>query len=89
MGIEDGKQYTIRFLEDINEKRCMRMSSIILNPAKNISDEFEFDMKNSFILHEIQLFGKKISIDVVYMPNSAGYRYIVFARDNLSGWVEG
>ena len=32
---------------------------------------------------------EKIGIDVVYMPNSAGYRYIVFARDDLSGWVEG
>ena len=84
MGIEDGKQYTIRFLGDINEKRCTRMSSIILNPAKNISDEFEFDMKNFFILHEIQLFEKKINIDVIYMSNSMGYRYIVFVRDNLS-----
>jgi hypothetical protein len=25
----------------------------------------------------------------VHMPNSGGYKYIVFARDDLSGWVEG
>ena len=28
-------------------------------------------------------------IDVVYMPNVGAYKYIVFARDGLSGWVEG
>ena len=30
----------------------------------------------------------KIGIDV-YMPDSGAYKYIVFARDDLSGWVEG
>ena len=27
----------------------------------------------------------KIGIDVVHMPESSGYKYIVFARDDLSG----
>ena len=32
----------------------------------------------------------KVGVDVVYMPvTSAGYGFIVFARDDLSGWVEG
>jgi hypothetical protein len=31
----------------------------------------------------------KVGLDVVHMPNSSGYKYIVFARDDLSGWVEG
>jgi hypothetical protein len=33
---------------------------------------------------------EKIGVDSVYMPSSVeGYGYIVFARDGLSGWVEG
>ena len=32
---------------------------------------------------------EKIGVDVVHMPNSGGYEYIAFARDDLSGWVEG
>jgi hypothetical protein len=32
---------------------------------------------------------EKVGLDVVHMPNSSGYKYIVFARDDLSGWVEG
>jgi hypothetical protein len=32
---------------------------------------------------------EKIGIDVVYMPDAGSYKYIVFARDDLSGWVEG
>ena len=32
----------------------------------------------------------KIGVDVVYMPPApGGYDFIVFARDDLSGWVEG
>ena len=32
----------------------------------------------------------KVGVDVVYMPDSVeGFRFIVFARDDLSGWVEG
>ncbi len=32
----------------------------------------------------------KIGMDVVYMPLApGGYGFIVFARDDLSGWVEG
>jgi len=31
----------------------------------------------------------KVGLDVVHMPKSSGYQYIVFARDDLSGWVEG
>lgn len=33
---------------------------------------------------------EKVGIDVVYMPEGeGGEKYIVFARDDLSGWVEG
>jgi hypothetical protein len=32
---------------------------------------------------------EKIGVDVVYMPSAPGGGYIVFARDDLSGWVEG
>ena len=31
----------------------------------------------------------KVGIDVVHMPESNGFKFIVFARDDLSGWVEG
>ena len=32
---------------------------------------------------------EKVGLDVVHMPSSGGYKYIVFACDDLSGWVEG
>ena len=33
---------------------------------------------------------EKIGVDIVYMPLSPdGYGFIVFARDDLSGWIEG
>jgi len=33
---------------------------------------------------------EKVGIDVVYMPKTDdGFGFIVFARDDLSGWVEG
>ena len=32
---------------------------------------------------------QKVGVDVVHMPKSNGYRYIVFARDDFSGWLEG
>ena len=32
---------------------------------------------------------QKIGIDIVYMPVVDGFGFIVFARDDLSGWVEG
>ena len=28
-------------------------------------------------------------IDIVYMPRVKGFKYLVLARDDLSGWVEG
>ena len=32
----------------------------------------------------------KIGVDIIYMPpTSKGFGFIVFARDDLSGWVEG
>jgi hypothetical protein len=31
----------------------------------------------------------KIGLDVVYMPECRGKKYLVLARYNLSGWVEG
>ena len=33
---------------------------------------------------------EKVGVDVVFMPETSdGYKYIVFARDDLSVWVEG
>ena len=33
---------------------------------------------------------EKVDVDVVYMPLSdEGFGFIVFARDDLSGWIEG
>jgi hypothetical protein len=32
---------------------------------------------------------QKMCLDIVYMPNIGGYKYLVLARDDLSGWVEG
>ena len=33
---------------------------------------------------------EKVGIDVVYMPKmDDGFGFVVFARDDLSGWVEG
>jgi Integrase zinc binding domain len=32
---------------------------------------------------------EKVGVDVVHMPTSGNYGYIVFARDDLTGWVEG
>lgn len=32
---------------------------------------------------------EKIGVDVIHMPNSVGYGYIIFTQDNLSEWVEG
>jgi len=33
---------------------------------------------------------EKVGVDVVFMPETSdGYKFIVFARDDLSGWVEG
>jgi hypothetical protein len=33
---------------------------------------------------------QKVGVDVVYMPESTeGFKFIVFTRDDLSGWVEG
>jgi hypothetical protein len=33
---------------------------------------------------------QKVGVDVVFMPDSPlGFKYIVFARDDLSGWIEG
>ena len=31
----------------------------------------------------------KAGLDIVHMPKSGGYKYIVFTCDDLSGWVEG
>ena len=31
----------------------------------------------------------KVHIDIMYMPNAKGFRYLVVARDNLSKFVEG
>ena len=86
--IGDQRQHTIESLGGTNGKGSTRMLKSMSNHAKNVSGELESDLKNLFILHGDDCL-EKIGIDVVYMPNSAGYRYIVFARDDLSGWVEG
>src|SRR5204863_7893944 len=31
----------------------------------------------------------KVGVDIVHMPSSGGYKYIVFARDDFTGWLEG
>lgn len=36
----------------------------------------------------VSLLWSKIGLDVVHMPPSEGKRYLVVARDDLSGWVE-
>jgi hypothetical protein len=36
----------------------------------------------------VSVMWKKVSLDVVHMPAVKGKRYIVVARDDLSGWVE-
>ena len=32
---------------------------------------------------------EKVAVDVVHMPASYGYEYLVLAREDVSGWVEG
>jgi hypothetical protein len=32
---------------------------------------------------------QKVCLDIVYMPPVQGFKYLVLARDDLSGWVEG
>ena len=33
---------------------------------------------------------EKVGVDAVFVPKASdGYKFIVFARDDLSGWVEG
>jgi hypothetical protein len=37
----------------------------------------------------VSLMWRKVTLDVVHMPLVQGKRYMVLARDDLSGWVEG
>jgi len=37
----------------------------------------------------VSIMWQKVCLDIVYMPNVGGYKYLVLARDDLSGWVEG
>lgn len=37
----------------------------------------------------VSVMWQKVCLDIVYMPNIGGYKYLVLARDDLSGWVEG
>jgi len=32
---------------------------------------------------------QKVGVDVVHLPSSSGYKYVVFARDDFTGWLEG
>lgn len=44
------------------------------------------DMLTSTYSHALW---ETVAVDVVHMPMSRGYRYLVLAREYLSGWVEG
>jgi Integrase zinc binding domain/RNase H-like domain found in reverse transcriptase/Reverse transcriptase (RNA-dependent DNA polymerase) len=37
----------------------------------------------------VSVMWQKVALDIVYMPPVQGYKYLVLARDDLSGWVEG
>ena len=37
----------------------------------------------------VAMMWQKVCLDIVYMPNVRGYKYLVIARDDLSGWIEG
>jgi len=62
------------------------------NHAKNANDGPEDDRRNLYTPYWRVTVWAKVGIDVVYMPWTAendGFGFIVFARDDLSGWVEG
>ena len=49
-----------------------------------------FVRRSHYTLHGASLSFGKVRVDFVYVPESAeGFKYIVLARDDLSGWVEG
>jgi len=35
------------------------------------------------------IIGERVHIDVVHMPPFAGYHYLIHAREDISGWIEG
>jgi hypothetical protein len=37
----------------------------------------------------VSVMWQKVCLDIVYMPVIGGFKYMVLARDDLSGWVEG
>ena len=37
----------------------------------------------------VSVMWQKVCVDIVYMPRVKGFKYLVLARDDLSGWVEG
>lgn len=37
----------------------------------------------------VSVMWQKVCMDIVYMPAVEGYKFLVMARDDLSGWVEG
>jgi hypothetical protein len=37
----------------------------------------------------VSMMWQKVCMDIVYMPKVKGFKYLVLARDDLSGWVEG
>ena len=60
--IENGKRYITKFHEDINEEKCIIMSSIISNPAKNANEKHEFVIKSHYNQFEVLLCGKKLAL---------------------------
>ena len=55
----DRKQHTIKFLTDINGRESMRTSSNMLNLAKSVNDELEFDTRSLCTQLGALLFGKR------------------------------
>ena len=37
----------------------------------------------------VSVMWQKVCVDITYMPQVKGFKYLVLARDDLSGWVEG
>ena len=73
----------------VNGKECLKMLSTTYVKSFEECQERVLGMKNLYIPHGVSQ-SEKVGIDVVYMPETPeGYNFIVFARDDLSGSVEG
>lgn len=65
----------------------MQKSSLMYKYVRNANAATPLDPKK---LHPtwVALLWQKVGLDVVYMPPCEGYRFLVVARCDLSGWVE-